>query len=204
MTTKLTITAAVTAFALTAFSAKAEASKPQPETNPESPIILSGAWLPDDPHPRVPSKHTVVNDERADKNVRIAPTREALAKARVVAGEDEEADVVVYGGTPGGLASAIAAARFGSRVIVVEPNLHVGGMTTSGLGKSDIENRAMIGGIFREFVKAQLQHYLDTFGPKHENIKLCREDYYAVPSVSEAVFEDMLAAEGERLTVLKG
>ena len=116
----------------------------------------------------------------------------------------EDADVIVYGGTPGGLASAIAAARLGSRVILVEPNLHIGGMTTSGLGKSDIENRAMIGGIFREFVQAQLQHYLDTYGPEHENIKLCRDGYYAEPSVSEAVFEAMLAAENERITVLKG
>jgi len=116
----------------------------------------------------------------------------------------EDADVIVYGGTPGGLAAAIAAARLGSRVIVVEPNLHVGGMTTSGLGKSDIENRAMIGGIFHEFVKAQRQHYRDTYGPRHENIKLCRDGYYAEPSVSEAVFEAMLAAENKRITVLKG
>ena len=114
------------------------------------------------------------------------------------------ADVIVYGGTPGGLASAIAAARLGSRVILVEPNLHVGGMTTSGLGKSDIENRAMIGGIFREFVAAQLQHYRAAYGPDHKNIKLSRDGYYAEPSVSETVFEAMLAAESERITVLKG
>ena len=88
-------------------------------------------------------------------------------------------------------------------MILVEPNLHIGGMTTSGLGKSDIENRAMIGGIFREFVNAQLQHYLKTYGPEHENIKLCRDGYYSEPSVSEAVFEAMLANESDRITVLK-
>ncbi len=137
-------------------------------------------------------------------NARVAVTREALASAEVVAEQSIDADIVVYGGTPGGLAAAVAAARLGSRVILVEPNLHVGGMTTSGLGKSDIENRAMIGGLFREFVQAQLQHYLDTYGPDHENIQLCRDGYYAEPSVSEAVFEAMLAAEGERISVLKG
>ena len=83
--------------------------------------------------------HSDAADSAGFENVRIAQTREALERARVVAGGAEDADVVVYGGTPGGLASAIAAARLGSRVIVVEPNLHVGGMTTSGLGKSDIE-----------------------------------------------------------------
>ncbi|MEZ6099935.1 MAG: FAD-dependent oxidoreductase [Pirellulaceae bacterium] len=124
--------------------------------------------------------------------------------ARRIAWEGAQADVIVYGGTPGGLAAAVAAARLGNRVIVVEPNLHVGGMTSSGLGKSDIENRAMIGGIFLEFTQAQLQHYLDTYGPEHDNVALCHDGYYAEPSVSEAVFEAMLAAEGERITVLKG
>lgn len=138
------------------------------------------------------------------RNVRVATTRETLAEAKVVSGKTEATDVVVYGGTPGGLASAIAAARLGSRVIVVEPNQHIGGMTTSGLGKSDIENRAMIGGLFLEFVAGQLRHYRDTYGPDHENIKLCRDGYYAEPSVSETVFEAMLGAEGERITVLKG
>ena len=148
--------------------------------------------------------HSDAADSAGFQNVRIAPTREALAKAEVVAEGTEDADVIVYGGTPGGLASALAAARLGRRVILMEPNLHIGGMTTSGLGKSDIENRAMIGGIFREFVEAQLQYYLDAYGPDHENIILCRDGYYAEPSVSEAVFEAMLAAEGERITVLKG
>jgi hypothetical protein len=147
--------------------------------------------------------HSDADDSVGFKNVRVTPTREALANAKVIAGEAEDADVVVYGGTPGGLASALAAARLGSRVILVEPNLHIGGMTTSGLGKSDIENRAMIGGIFREFVNAQLQHYLKTYGPEHENIKLCRDGYYSEPSVSEAVFEAMLANESDRITVLK-
>jgi hypothetical protein len=127
-----------------------------------------------------------------------------LPPVKRISEEEHVADVVVYGGTPGGLAAAIAAARLGSRVIVVEPNFHIGGMTTSGLGKSDIENRAMIGGIFQEFVKGQYRHYVDTYGPEHENVKLCRDGYYAEPSVSESVFEAMLAAEGERITVLKG
>ncbi|MBL8852176.1 MAG: FAD-dependent oxidoreductase, partial [Planctomycetaceae bacterium] len=48
-----------------------------------------------------------------------------------------EVDIVVYGGTPGGVAAAVAAARMGRTVALVEPHLHVGGMTASGLGKSD-------------------------------------------------------------------
>lgn len=112
-------------------------------------------------------------------------------------------DVVVYAGTPGGIASAIAAARLGHEVLLIEPNEHLGGMTTSGLGKSDIENRAMIGGLFKEFVTGVYDHYLNTYGSEDENTKLCHEGYYAEPKVAENVFESMLAKEA-RVTVLKG
>lgn len=152
--------------------------------------------------------HVTLRSEADDatgfSDVRLGPSRETLAKARVIAGGTDKAEIVVYGGTPGGLAAAIAAARLGNEVLLVEPNLHVGGMVTSGLGKSDIENRAMIGGLFREFIERQRQHYLATYGPDHKNIALCRDGYYAEPSVSEGVFEAMLAEEAERVTVLKG
>lgn len=57
-------------FSLLALSGLAE--PPHPVTNPESPVMLAGAWLPDDPHeldfdalPHVPSEHVVINDVRA-------------------------------------------------------------------------------------------------------------------------------------------
>jgi flavin-dependent dehydrogenase len=74
-------------------------------------------------------------------------------------------DIVIYGGTPGGIAAAVSAARMGREVTLVEYNDHIGGMTTSGLGKSDIENRAMIGGIFKEFVAGVHEHYIAKYGP---------------------------------------
>lgn len=104
-------------------------------------------------------------------------------------------DVVVYGGTPGGIAAAISAARMGRDVTLVEYHGHLGGMTTSGLGKSDIENRAMIGGIFKEFVAAVHRHYVTTYGPDHENTKLCHEGYYYEPHVAEGVFTSLLARQ---------
>lgn len=153
---------------------------------------------------RLAMPKSIERDPNLSTTRRTPPNREPVAVTNAISEKIENADVVVFGGTPGGLASAIAAARLGRRVIVVEPNLHVGGMTTSGLGKSDIENRAMIGGLFREFVGAQLDHYRRTYGADHENVSLCRDGYYAEPSVSEAVFEAMLSAEGERISVLKG
>ena len=115
----------------------------------------------------------------------------------------DQADVVIIGGTPGGIASAVAAARAGRTVIVVEYHEHIGGMMTSGLGKSDIENRAMIGGLFKELINRVLTHYVKTYGKDHENVKLCRDGYYYEPSVAESVLEGMLH-EQDTITVLKG
>jgi len=112
-------------------------------------------------------------------------------------------DIVIYGGTPGGIACAISASRMGQQVVLVEPQQHVGGMTASGLGKSDIENRSMIGGIFREFVDEVLGHYVQTYGADHQNIRLCHDGYYAEPHVAEKVFERLLGRE-ESLAVWKG
>ena len=44
-----------------------------------------------------------------------------------------EADVIVYGSTPGGFCAAIAAAREGASVILLEPTAHVGGVNTGGI-----------------------------------------------------------------------
>jgi hypothetical protein len=112
-------------------------------------------------------------------------------------------DVVVYGGTPGGIAAAIAAARRGSRVALIEYHDHIGGMMTSGLGKSDVENRAMIGGLFVEFTRRVRQHYVGRYGANSENVKLCHDGYYSEPSVAEAVLEAMIR-EQPNITVLKG
>src|SRR6185503_17694265 len=78
-------------------------------------------------------------------------------------------DVVVYGGVPGGIASAITAARLGHTVALLEYHNHLGGMSTSGLGKSDIETREAIGGLFREFTQRVYKHYVDTYGANHAN-----------------------------------
>jgi NADPH-dependent 2,4-dienoyl-CoA reductase/sulfur reductase-like enzyme len=52
-------------------------------------------------------------------------------------------DIVIYGSAPRGIAAAISAARLGRAVTLVEYNDHLGGMTTSGLGKSNTEPRAL-------------------------------------------------------------
>lgn len=112
-------------------------------------------------------------------------------------------EVVIYGATPGGVSAALSAAEQGSRVALVAYQDHVGGMMTSGLGKSDIENRAMIGGLFGDFIRRIEHYYDDRYGPDSANAKLARDGYYYEPSVAEAVLEQMLA-EQPSIAVLKG
>jgi len=68
-------------------------------------------------------------------------------------------DVVVYGGTSGGVVAAIQAARMGKRVVLIEPGRHLGGLTSGGLGATDIGNKGAIGGLSREFYRKLGAHY---------------------------------------------
>ncbi|HEY1065925.1 MAG TPA: FAD-dependent oxidoreductase, partial [Pirellulales bacterium] len=65
----------------------------------------------------------------------------------------EEADVIVYGATPGGFCAAIAAAREGASVVLLEPTNHVGGVNTGGLCFSDSNQtiRSTVMGLFDEW-----------------------------------------------------
>ncbi len=74
---------------------------------------------------------------------------------------DEIYDVVVYGGTSGGIAAAVQVKRMGGSVIVIEPTKRIGGLTTGGLGQTDIGNKAAIGGVSLEFYQRIRKHYSD-------------------------------------------
>jgi NADPH-dependent 2,4-dienoyl-CoA reductase/sulfur reductase-like enzyme len=70
-------------------------------------------------------------------------------------------DLVIYGGTSGGIAAAIQAARMGKTAVLIEPTQHLGGLTTGGLGATDIGNKQAIGGVAREFYGRVWKHYND-------------------------------------------
>jgi len=83
-------------------------------------------------------------------------------------------DVVVYGGTAAGVAAAVQATRMGRTVILIEPGRHVGGLTSGGLGATDIGNKAAIGGISREFYGGIYEVYTNPSAWRQET----REEYY--------------------------
>ncbi len=117
--------------------------------------------------------------------------------------QPSEVDVVVVGGTPGGVMAAVAAAREGRTVALLEYHPLLGGMSSNGLGKSDIDTRAAIGGLFKEFVDHVHGTYVEKYGPKSENVEQSRDGYYYEPSVAQAVFSRMVRDE-PRISVFLG
>ena len=68
-------------------------------------------------------------------------------------------DVVISGGTSAGVAAAVQVSRMGKSVVVIEPTKHLGGLTASGLGFTDTGDKAVIGGVSREFYQRVKKHY---------------------------------------------
>ena len=62
-------------------------------------------------------------------------------------------DIVVYGASPAGIAAAIEVRRAGMTVVLLEPTGKIGGMTTGGLGQTDIGDPQALGGLAREFYR---------------------------------------------------
>ncbi len=100
----------------------------------------------------------------------------APAHARVV-----ESDVLVFGATAGGVSAACTAARLGKRVVLTEFGKHVGGLTSGGLGWTDIGNKAAIGGFAHEFYKTLGKHYGKP------------EAWWFEPHVAEETLRELLA-----------
>jgi hypothetical protein len=107
-----------------------------------------------------------------------------LCLAGAVAGQTAY-DLVVYGGTAGGVMTAVAAARQGLSVVLVNPKAHVGGMVAGGLSGTDVGKREVIGGLSLEFYFRagrvyQVQRHYAEIAWKPE------------PKVAESIFREML------------
>lgn len=70
-----------------------------------------------------------------------------------------EADIVIYGGTSAAITAAVQSARLGKKVLVVSPDIHLGGLSSGGLGFTDTGNKGVIGGLAREFYHRVYMHY---------------------------------------------
>lgn len=129
---------------------------------------------------------------------------------------DHQADVVVYGDASGGVTAAVQSAKMGKSVILVSQYGHLGGLTSSGLGWTDIGNDAILGGLSRDFYHAVYLHYQKpeswtaqkpdafpqmaqgalSFNPKNELASVFE------PKIAEQIFDRMTKDAGVK--IIKG
>lgn len=95
-----------------------------------------------------------------------------------------EYDVVVYGASSAGVIAAYTAKTMGKSVFIVEPGSHLGGLTSGGLGYTDIGNKYVVTGLSRDFYRRLGKHYG----------KL--EQWIFEPHVAKGVFQEYLDRAG--------
>lgn len=119
-------------------------------------------------------------------------------------------DVVVYGGTSAGVAAAVQVARMGKTVVLVSPDRHLGGLSSGGLGWTDTGNKAVIGGLAREFYHRIWLHYerpeawkwqkREEYGNRGQGTPALdgerRTMWIFEPHVAERVVEDLIREHG--------
>ncbi len=111
------------------------------------------------------------------------------------------ADLIVVAGTPGGIMAAIAAARQGCSVILLERTAHLGGLPANGLGATDIATRGVAAGLFKEFTRRNRRYYAKTYGEDSPQVQACNDGFFFEPSVGEQTLVEMLS-EHPGITVL--
>ena len=98
----------------------------------------------------------------------------------MVRADDDTYDLVIYGGTSSGVIAAVQAKRMGKTVVIVCPDKHLGGLTSGGLGATDIGNKHAIGGLSREFYQRLGKHYGQD------------EAWTFEPHVAELIFDQLI------------
>ncbi len=120
-----------------------------------------------------------------------------------------EADLCIYGGTPGGVACAVRAAREGLSVLLVNRHDHLGGILSSGLGVWDTQWEGKRSPIYDEVRAAFFDHYRTTYGtesPQYRDAlpgKSGHTNGRYEPHVAEQIINKLVAQE-KNITVLRG
>jgi len=127
--------------------------------------------------------------------------------APVVRGQQStDYDLVIYGGTAAAVTAAVQARQMNRSVVIVSPDKHLGGLSSGGLGFTDTGNKAVIGGLAREFYHRVWQHYnrpeawtwekREAFGNKGQGTPAMdgenRTMWIFEPHVAEEVFEGFI------------
>src|SRR5262245_49610535 len=123
---------------------------------------------------------------------------------------DQFYDLVIYGGTSAAVIAAVQAKKMGKSVVVVCPDKHLGGLSSGGLGWTDTGNKAVIGGLARDFYHRVWKHYdqpgawkwqsKEEYGNKGQGTPAIdgsqRTMWIFEPHVAEQVFEELVKENG--------
>jgi hypothetical protein len=121
-------------------------------------------------------------------------------------------DLIVVGGTPGGIACAVRAAREGLTVLLVNHTQHLGGFMTSGAGGWEAPSDILRSPLYAEMRSGATEYYRRTYGEGSQQHRASMptpgsrrhiDRAKIEPRVAEMLFEQMVTRE-KRLTVLKG
>lgn len=137
-------------------------------------------------------------------SIHLAAAFAFLCQARAADTEPRRYDLVIYGATSAGVIAAVQASKMGKTAVIVGPDKHLGGLTSGGLGYTDTGNKAVIGGLARDFYHRLWVEYQkpetwkwqkrEDFGNKGQGTKAMdgenRTMWIFEPSVAEKVFED--------------
>jgi hypothetical protein len=121
-------------------------------------------------------------------------------------GVTSSADIIIYGGTSAAIIAAVEAKQSGKSVLVVSPDIHLGGLSSGGLGWTDTGDKSVIGGLSREFYHRVFMHYSskdawnlqpkEGYGNKGQGtIAMDGENrtmWIFEPNVAEQIFEDFV------------
>jgi hypothetical protein len=118
-----------------------------------------------------------------------------------------KADVIIYGGTSAAIIAAVEAIQSGKSVIMVSPDIHLGGLSSGGLGWTDTGRKETIGGLARNFYHRIYEHYQkddawkwmkkEEYGNRGQGAPAIdgqeRTMWIFEPHVAEGVFEELIA-----------
>jgi len=152
----------------------------------------------------------MVNFSVKNKNRIVLLLMLVVSLIQVGCGSSEEkkydADVIIFGGTSAAITTAVQLKRMNKTVLIVCPEIHIGGLSSSGLGFTDLGNKEVIGGISKEFYTSVYNHYQDEaawnwqprneYGNEGQGTTAIDDDLKTMwtfePHVAENIFEKMV------------
>jgi len=111
-------------------------------------------------------------------------------------------DLIIVQGTPGGISTAVAAAKENKTSLILERTEQVGGLVTNGLGATDIATPALAGGFFKDFADRVRRYYVERYGEESNQTATCQDGFHFEAQAAEAVFGDILSEVRDKVTVL--